>query len=86
MRSASPLPGHFTSTMRTTGAGTSATLMWPPVSRSTSCPASSSPAISGMASFCSSGSPPVSSTSGQPSAATRARTSSTAIFWPPVKA
>ena len=37
-------------------------------------------AIPLMASFCSSGSPPVSSTSGQPSAATRASTSSTAIF------
>ena len=63
--SASPLPGHFTSMMVTTPAGTRAVLRWPPVSSSTVFPRSSSRSISGYTSSCSSGSPPVTSTSGQ---------------------
>ena len=65
-------PGTSRRRCVTTGAGTSATLMWPPVSSSTVVPARrAAAAISGIASFCSSGSPPVSSTSGTPSASTR---------------
>jgi len=42
--------------------------------------------MSGIAAFCRSGSPPVSSTSGQRSSLTRDTTSSTDIFLPPEKA
>ena len=58
----SPDPGHFTSMIRITPAGTSAMLRCPPVSINTVLPESSSRCISGYTSGCSNGSPPVTST------------------------
>src|SRR5687767_382544 len=78
----SPLPGHFTSTMRITPAGTFAMLRWPPVSSITVWPRSSNCCISGYTSGCSSGSPPVISTTSHSNAPTSATTWSTDIFRP----
>src|SRR3954452_18418226 len=79
---ASPLPGHLTSITRTTPVGTRSAAPWPPVSSSTVRPSAISRSISGYTSFCSSGSPPVISTTSQPYPRTCSTTSSTAIRRP----
>ena len=68
--------------MRCTRASIGAMSCAPLVSISTVRPASHSAVISGSTFFCSSGSPPVISTSGQSVASTSASTSATARFFP----
>ena len=60
--------------------------MAPEVSSSTTSPSPSNASINGYTPGCSSGSPPVTSTRGEPSAFTRSTTSATDIRVPPRKA
>jgi hypothetical protein len=83
---ASPLPGHFTSTTRTTSSGTRSMLRWPPVSSSTVWPREELPHQRIDVLLQERLAAGVISTTGQPNASTSDTTSSTVIFRPSWKA